>query len=175
MQRKTASAIAFMVLIVIAMACRPSAISGTPAWRIPPQARASVSASAVEACTLFKKEDAVAALGGTVTGPKATGPLNSAPGTTITVCEYAGPGSLSAILYVTRLPGAQLSTDRAACAKGAKEGLAGLGDVACWADNTHEELHVFKGLVFISIEVNGKSNPTDAIKAAAKKVVDRLK
>jgi len=78
-------------------------------------------------------------------------------------------------LYVTRLPGVQLSTDRAACAKGAREGLAGLGDVACWNNNSHEELHVYKGLVFISIELSGKSNPTDTIKAAAKKVVDRLK
>ena len=174
MQRRTASAIAFVVLIVIAMS-RVSAFSGMPPRPIPPQAKAATSAGAVEACKLFKKEDAAAALGGTVTGPKETGPLTTAPGTTVTTCEYAGPGSLSITLYVTHLSGAQLSTDRAACAKDAREGLAGLGDVACWYDEKHEELHVFKGLILISIELSGKNNPTDAIKAAAKKVVDRMK
>jgi len=174
LQRRMASALAFMVLIVLAPACLPMLITAAPARPLPPQARAA-QASTVEACMLFKKADAAAALGGTATGPNATGPFASAPGTTMTACEYTGPGSLDAILTVTHLPGAQFSIDRSACAKSGKDVVAGIGDVACWADNTHEELHVYKGIVFISIELHGKSNPTDTIKAVAKKVVDQMK
>jgi hypothetical protein len=168
MQRRTISAIAFMVFIGVAMASLPSVHAET-------QARAAAPAGTVEACTLLKKEDAAAALGGTVTGPKAIGPLTRGPGTTITGCDYTGTGYLTIHLDVTRLPADQVAIYKGTCAQAGKDGLAGLGDVACWYNNKHEELHVFKGTAFISIELRGKSNPTDAIKAVAKKVVDQLK
>jgi hypothetical protein len=157
-----------MVLIFLSIACIPANVIART------QARATAPAGAVEACNLLKKEDAAAALGGAVTGPKATGPLNSA-GSTITGCGYSGSGLLSIQLNVTRLPADQVAIFKGTCAKAGQEGLAGLGEVACWYNSKHEELHVFKRAVFVSIELRGKSNPTDAIKAAAKKVVDQLK
>ena len=76
-------------------------------------------------------------------------------------------------LNVTRLPAGQVAIYKGFCTD--HEGLAGLGDLACWYDKKHEEIHVFKGAGFISIELRGKSNPTDAIKALAKKVIDQVK
>lgn len=76
-------------------------------------------------------------------------------------------------LNVTRLPANQVAVYKGFCTD--HEGLAGLGDLACWYDKKHEEIHVFKGASLISIELRGKSNPTDPIKALAKKVIDQIK
>jgi hypothetical protein len=175
MHRRAIAAIASLVLVVTAAAYfSAGANAGIPALALPLQARAAPPAGTVEACTLLKKEDAAVALGGTVTGPKATGPLSSGPGATVTACQYTGSGYLSVQLNVTRLPADQVAIYRGTCVKAGKEGLAGLGDVACWYNDKHEELHVFKANAFISIELRGKSNPTEAIKAVAKKVADQL-
>jgi hypothetical protein len=76
---------------------------------------------------------------------------------------------------LTRLPASQVAIYKGTCAKKGQEGLAGLGEVACWYDNKHEELHVFKGAAFVSVELRGKSNPTEAIMAVARKVIDQVK
>jgi len=76
-------------------------------------------------------------------------------------------------LNVTRLPAGQVATYKSFCTD--HEGLAGLGDLACWYDKKHEEIHVFKGAAFISIELRGKSSPTDTIKALAEKVTAQIK
>ena len=64
---------------------------------------------------------------------------------------------------------------RAFCAQKGKEGLSGLGDVACWYSDKHEELQVLKGATFFSIELRRSGNPTEAIKGLAKSVFDRLR
>ena len=61
------------------------------------------------------------------------------------------------------------------CAQKVKDGLAGLGDMACWYNDDHEELQVMKGTTFFSIDLGGVKNPTEPIKAAAKSVLARLK
>ena len=64
---------------------------------------------------------------------------------------------------------------RAMCAEKASKGLAGLGDVACWYNEKHEELHAIKAATFLSIELNRGGDPTEAIKTAMKKALDRLR
>lgn len=76
-------------------------------------------------------------------------------------------------LNVTQLPANQVAAFKSYCTD--HEGLAGLGDLACWYNKAHEELHVFKGAVFLSIELRGKSKPADTIKALAKKALDQIK
>jgi hypothetical protein len=170
-KRKNFSVAILLVSVFMAV----DAIGGTPSK--PAQTRGTTASAAPagnEACSLLKKDDAATALGGTVTGPKATGPLSSG-GSTVSACEYTGSGLLTVQLDVTRLPANQVAIFKGTCKENLKQGLAGLGEVACWYDNKHQELHVFKGTMFISIQLRGKSDPTDAIKTLAKKVVDQLK
>jgi hypothetical protein len=61
------------------------------------------------------------------------------------------------------------------CGKKTKDGLTGLGDVTCWYNEKHGELQVLKGLTFFSIQLTKAGDPTEAIKAVARKVYDRLK
>jgi hypothetical protein len=56
---------------------------------------------------------------------------------------------------------------RALCAQMGKEGLSGLGDVACWFSEKHEELQVLRGVTFFSIELRRSGDPTEAIKGVA--------
>jgi hypothetical protein len=64
---------------------------------------------------------------------------------------------------------------RGLCEQQDRTGLAELGELACWSGDKHGELHVFKGKYMISIELSTAGDPTAAIKAAAKKVLGRLK
>jgi hypothetical protein len=59
------------------------------------------------------------------------------------------------------------------CGQKTRDALAGLGDIACWYSAEHEELQVFKGATFFSIELRRK-NPTEPIKMVAKAVLPRL-
>ena len=61
------------------------------------------------------------------------------------------------------------------CAQKKNDGLTGLGDTTCWYNDKHEELQVLKGQTFFSIELRRSGDPTEAIKAVAKKVYDRVK
>ena len=123
----------------------------------------------------MKKEDVAAAVGGTVNGPKAKGPLAMGPGLTVTTCEYTGSGSLSVTLNLMHVTADQLPMQKGMCEKQKSDGLAGLGDLACWYNDKHEELHVFKGTTLISIELRGKSSPTEPIKELAKKVLAQVR
>ena len=53
--------------------------------------------------------------------------------------------------------------------------VGGLGDVACWYNDKHAELHVIKGSAFVSIELRRSGNPTEPIKAVMKKALAKLK
>jgi hypothetical protein len=167
----TFACIAILVVLVFTTADALVGASLYPGQTKGPAAVASNAGG--DACSVLKKEDVAAALGGTVSGPKAKGPLSAGDGSTVLSCEYSGSGLLSVTLNVTRLPANQVPIYKGFCTD--HEGLAGLGDLACWYDKKHEEIHVFKGAALISIELRGKSSPTDAIKALAKKVSDQVK
>ena len=122
----------------------------------------------------LKKED-VAATVGTVNGPISKGPLPMGPGITVTSCQYTGSGYLSVTLNLMRVAADQLPIHKGFCEQQKKDGLAGLGDLACWYNDKHEELHVFKGTALISIELRGKSNPTEPIKELAKKALAQMR
>jgi hypothetical protein len=132
------------------------------------------AAASNDACSLLTKEDVAAALGGTGTGPKGTGVISSGPGETASSCSYTGAGSNRLTLSLMQLSQANASMYKLFCAKKSTDGLTGLGDVACWYDEKHEELQVLKGSSFFSIELR-RSNPTEPIKTLAKSVYARLR
>jgi hypothetical protein len=128
-----------------------------------------------DACSLITKEDAAAALGEAATGPKATGPMSDGTGETVSVCAYTGSDIHSIHLTLTRLPASSLAMYKGMCAEKRADGLAGLGDVACWYNDKHAELHVIKGSALLSIELRRSGDSTEPIKAAMKKALAKLK
>ena len=154
-----------------------STIVTSTAWLVPAaaaQTKAATPASG-DACSLLTKEDAAAALGEAVKGPKALSNLPAGPGTTVSSCEYEGSGLHKVQVNLTRLPASSVAMYRAMCAKKGQDGLAGLGDVACWYNEKHEELHALKGSAFISVELRRSGNPTGAITGVMKKALERLR
>src|SRR5262245_37201976 len=93
-----------------------------------------------DACSLLTKE-AAAALGEAATGPKATGPMSDGTGATVSTCEYTGSGVHSIHLDLTRLPANAVPMYKSMCDQQDAKGLTGMGDVACWYDEKHAELH----------------------------------
>jgi hypothetical protein len=132
------------------------------------------SPASSDACGLLTREDAAAALGEAVTDSHVT-PNVSDAGTIASACEYAGSGLHRINLSLMRIPAAQVSMYREMCAQQKQDGLAGMGDVACWYQDKHEELHVMKGSAFISIELSRNGDPTVAIKGAMTKALGRLR
>ena len=133
-------------------------------------ASAQTQPAAPAACSLLTREDAAAALGEAVKGPEARN-LAGGPSS----CEYTGSGLNKVHLNVIPLTAATAAVYKAMCAQKGKEGLTGLGDVTCWYNDKHEELQVLKGLTFFSIEFRKSGDPTEAIKAVARKAYERLK
>lgn len=141
-------------------------------------ASAVVPASAAptdDACAFLTKQDAIAALGEDVTQGVSKSGLPMGPGMIASSCEYVGSGYHRIQLTLIRLSPDAAPMFRAMCAKEANDGLAGLGDVSCWYDKNHDELHVIKGMTYISIDLDGIKNPTEPIKAAAKSVSAKVK
>jgi hypothetical protein len=131
--------------------------------------------TASDACSLLTKEDAAAALGEAVNGPESKSGLPMGPGTMASFCEYTGSGYHKVHLNLIQMSPDTAAMYKAMCAQKSKEGLAGLGDMACWYNEKHEELQAIKGVRFISIEMTRSGNPTEAIKAVMKKALDRLR
>ena len=127
-----------------------------------------------DACSLFTKEDAAAALGEPATGPKSVAPPPSG-GVKVTGCGYEGSGINRLQVNLTRLSPEALPMYRGICAQQKQDGLAGLGEVACWYQDKHEELHVIKGAAFLSIQLRRKGDPTEPIKTLMKKALGNLK
>lgn len=128
------------------------------------------------ACSLITKEEVAAALAVAVTGPTERNIANGAgPGTSVSSCAYDGSGLQSLSLNVWRLSPAAAPMYKAMCAKQAKDGLDGLGELACWYNDKHQELHAFKGTTFVSIELRRSGDTTEAIKGVMKKALERLK
>ncbi len=129
-----------------------------------------------DACSLLTKEDAAAALGEAATGPKSTGPMKDGAGSTVSACEYTGSGLHKVQLNLTRLVAANVAMFKGIiCNKKTKDGLAGLGDIACWYNDKHAELHVIKGNVFLSVQLQRGGNPTEPMIAVMKKALAKLK
>lgn len=123
------------------------------------------------ACSYLTKEDAAAALGEAVKGPDAT----SMGKGKASACEYEGSGLHRVHLNVMPFDAATAAMYKAMCAKKNRDGLTGLGDVACWYNDKHGELQVLKGLTMYSVELQKSGDPTEAIKGVARKVYDRVK
>lgn len=129
-----------------------------------------------DACSLLSKEDAAAALGEAATGPKAIGPMKDGAGSTVSGCEFTGSGYHRVQLNLTRLAASNVAMFKGIiCRNKTKDGLAGMGDIACWYNAKHQELHVIKGAVFLSMEMNRGGNPTEPIIAVMKKALAKLK
>jgi len=141
-------------------------------------AESTSTASPVTACSLFSTQDAAAALGEPVTGPESKTGIPFMPGVTASNCAYEGSGYNRVNLNVWHASADAAAQFHqmyaAACTGKTTSGLAGLGDVSCWYNEKHEELQVLKGTTFFSVELRENGDPTNAIKAAAKKVSDQL-
>jgi len=146
---------------------------GTPTNHLLAQATPRPPGSS-DACALLTREDAAAALGEAVTDSHVT-PNVSDAGTIASACEYAGSGLHRINLSLMRIPAAQVAMYRGICAQQKQDGLAGMGDVACWYQDRHDELHALKGTAFISIELSRNGDPTVAIKTAMTKALGRLR
>ena len=128
------------------------------------------------ACSLITNEEVATALAVAVTGPKETNMADAAgPGTSVSSCSYEGSGLQSFTLGVWRLSAAVAPMHRAMCAKMAKDGLDGLGDLACWYNAKHQELHAYKGTTYVSVQLRKSGDTTEVIKGVMKKALDRLK
>ncbi len=180
MQAKTLS---IAILIVAGLGWAAPGGARAEVTAVPNQAQgkssAAASAAASEVCALLTKQDAAAALGEGVSGPQSSSGRSAMPGTAVSSCEYTGSGLHKVQLSLWRLSpetaGQFQTVYRAECAKKGHEGLSGLGDVACWYSEKHEELQVLKGATFFSIELRKSGDPTEAIKGVAKKVFDQLR
>jgi hypothetical protein len=128
-----------------------------------------------DACSLMTKENAAAALGEAANGPKTIGPMSDGTGATVSGCEYTGSGYHKVQFNLTRLPASAVPMYKAMCKQQSSDGLSGLGDVACWYNDKHAELHVIKGAAFLSIELTRGGNPTEPIKALMKAALGKLK
>jgi hypothetical protein len=131
--------------------------------------------TAGDACPLLTKEDAAAALGEAVQGPKSKSGLPMGPGTMASYCEYTGSGYHKVHLNLIHMSPDTAAMYKAMCAQKGRDGLAGLGEISCWYNEKHTELQATKGVVFISIEMTRSGDPTEAIKAVMKKALDRLR
>ena len=128
------------------------------------------------ASTHVTKEEVAAALGVAVTGPKELNMADTAgPGSSVSSCSYEGSGLQSFSLNVTKLAASSAPMFKAMCAKATRDGLEGLGDLACWYNAKHQELHAFKGTTFFSVELHRSGDTTEAIKGVMKKALDRFK
>src|SRR5262249_1119291 len=133
-----------------------------------PQRNAAPAAGPSEACNYLKMQDAAAALGEAVKGPGST--QTADPVTKASACEFTGSGLHRVHLNVMHFAPDMASVYKALCAQKTKDGLTGLGDVACWYNDKHQELQVLKGGTFFSIEMSRAGNPTEAMTTLAKKI-----
>ncbi len=133
---------------------------------------ASAQTAAIDPCALLTKEDAAAAMGvAVVKGPDAKRMPNGGP----SACSYEGSGLNSITLNLFPFGASEAAMYRAMCAQKSHDGLTGLGDVSCWYNEKHGELQVLKGTSLFSIQLHRSGDPTEPIKAAARRAYERLK
>jgi hypothetical protein len=94
----------------------------------------------------------------------------------VSACEYTGSGIHRVQLNLTRPPASSMAMYKGIiCKKKSNDGLAGLGDLACWYNDKHAELHVIKGTAFLSLELRRSGDPTEAMIVAMRKALAKLK
>ena len=175
MQRTICLATIVIVTAIVATGnSRGIGVANAAARANPAQTKTATPAVG-DACSLLTKQDSAAALGEAVSGPESSSGRSLGPGNTVSSCEYTGSGLHRVHLNLMRLSPDTAAIYRQLCAQKGKEGLSGLGDVACWYSAQHEELQVLKGTTFFSIELRRSGDPTEAIKGVAKKVFDQLR
>jgi len=168
------------VAVVLAAGARGSAIAEHIVGPGDVQTKSSPAPTAVDACTLLTKEEAVSAVGEALDQAKSSGPFPVPMGgidTAVTGCAYESPKSVHGIkLTVHRVP-----PDKAArfkqfyqgvCAR--KECVAGLGDMAWWYSGQHSELQVLKNATLLIIKLSRSGDGTAALQTVAKKALGRL-
>jgi hypothetical protein len=138
---------------------------------------ASRALAAVDPCALLTKQEAATALGEAVGEPKKIERAGSAgPGSIVASCEYTSAARHSVNLIVRRFSSdseaVSVQVYKAAAAK--KEGVPGIGDLACWNDSSHRELQVLKGATVLTIQINRDGNATGALTIVAKNAAARL-
>ena len=119
------AAIVIVTTIVTAGISRGAGLANAVARADPAQTKAAAPAAG-DACSLLTKQDAVAALGEPVGGPKSTRVTDTSS------CESTGSGLHKVQLTLMSMPPDQAAIYRGLCAQKGMEGLSGLGDVACW-------------------------------------------
>lgn len=147
----------------------------------PAQANAS-NAGTGDPCALLSKQDAMAILGGAAVKdarPVAVGNQNMGTFTvSVSACDYDAStttGSVSLQMWKAAGGSDAAVKQMGGIVCGTKEKIAGIGDSACWYSPDHKELQAFKGGSFVSLTVRGApGNADDAIKALAKRIVDRV-
>lgn len=128
-----------------------------------------------DACSLITKPEAGAALGEAITGTKAMSNLQAGPGATLSSCQFDGASPHHVHVNLTRLSSSTVPMYKGLCAEKATKDLSGIGDVACWYNAKHEELHAIKGTSFVSVQLQRTGDPTEVIKGVMKKALDRLR
>src|SRR5262245_47658981 len=107
---------------------------------------ASVAAQApvpVDVCKLLTVQEAWTAVGETVKDGKGGAPGRSVmPNTSASYCEWASATSPRAVhinVWHAAAPTQMQQMGTMVCGGKTKDGLEGLGDIACWYDTKHEE------------------------------------
>jgi len=168
------------IVVVVASGIHGSAsVERAPGWDHF-QAKPSPAPTAVDACSLLTKEDAVSAVGEALDSAKASGPLPVPMGgidTTVTGCAYESPRSVHNIKLTVH----RVSNDKAArfkqfyqsvCSR--KECVSGLGDMAWWYSGQHDELQVLKNATLLIFKLSRNGDGKEALQGAAKKALARL-
>ena len=128
------------------------------------------------ACGLLTTAEAAAAVG----SPVKEGKLNpggsmAGQGIEVTGCSYEAASRTELNVNLWRFSASakdSLAIYVGLCKK--KEQAAGLGDVACWYDERHQELQVLKGPTLIILQLN-RRDASAALTTAAKQALTRLK
>ena len=125
-------------------------------------------------CALLTRDEAAAAVGGSVAEGKPLAGQSAGSGIGVANCTYAGSGKELRVNLWTFSPSASQSLEvyRGLCKQ--KEQAAGIGDLACWYNAKHNELQVLKGSKLLVLELSS-GRGGDALLAAAKQAVGRLK
>ena len=85
------------------------------------------------------------------------------------------PGTGTSAGTLTRTAENGMAAAVAECDGKSKDGLAGVGDMACWYSPKHNELRATKGTTMVIVELKGLDEPTEPAKALMKKVLARLR
>ena len=162
---------------------QPSQQQQAPSNPAQPPAQPNTSnAPAGDPCALLSKQDAMAILGGAAVKdahPVAVANQNMGTFTvSVSACDYDAStttGSVSLQMWKAAGGSDAAVKQMGGIVCGTKEKIAGIGDSACWYSPDHKELQAFKGGSFVSLTVRGApGNADDAIKALAKRIVDRV-